>query len=159
MVNRTAYPGTAVTNDVLTAANVNNLPGGWIGYVEATSSQTGISSETDLTSLSVTVTVNTTRRILIQGYVPCSGTAVDDRALVRIKESSTVLQLAAVPIQNAASVNAGSGSPAVVITPSSGSHTYKLSLERATGGSGSVGTNVSSTQPAWLGVIDIGPST
>ena len=66
MAVRTAYD--AVAGSTLTAANLDRYPGGWIGYAEATTGQTGISGAADLTSLSVTVTVGTSRRILAEGY-------------------------------------------------------------------------------------------
>src|SRR6266700_2865661 len=93
MTSRVAYPGTAVTNDVLTAANVNNLPGGWIGYAEVTANQTGITTEVDLTGLSQAVTVNTSRRIRISLYIPRAASSVSaDRILITIYEGATQLQ-------------------------------------------------------------------
>ena len=66
---RTAYAGAAVAGEVLSAANVNRISGGWIGYNEVTANQTPITTEVDLTGLSVAVTVGTARRIRISVHV------------------------------------------------------------------------------------------
>ena len=57
MAVRTAYAPVAST--VLTAANLAKLPGGWIGDAQVTANQTGITTATDLTGLTVAVTAGT----------------------------------------------------------------------------------------------------
>lgn len=157
MASRTAFPGTA-TNTTHLASEDNSLPGGWIGYVEITSSQGSISTETDITGLSVTVTVNTTRRIKLTAY--CSGwlsTVNGDRAVMYIKESTTKLQEA-----RSSTTAAGVATDAIIVqavlAPSSGSHTYKVSFER-NAGTGSLTFGAGTTNPAFLLVEDVGPSS
>jgi hypothetical protein len=53
---RTAYVGSEAAGDTLTAANFNKLPGGLVGYAVRTTDQTGISTEADITSLSIPYT-------------------------------------------------------------------------------------------------------
>lgn len=155
MASRTAYVSTEVDGDILTAANFDKLPGGWIGYVEATANQTTITTEADLTSLSVTVTAGTTRRLRLTGKVNFTSTVANDGAKLRIKESSTVLNAA----DNATPTGAGGVFifASAVITPSAGSHTYKLTLART--GTGTLTMNASATEAAYLLIEDIGPAS
>ena len=154
MTVRTAYVATESAGDVLTATNFNRLPGGWIGYVQVTASQTGITTETDLTGLSVAVTVNTNRRLRIVGFVGrLAQSAADTAFLLRIKEGATQLALT---YGNASSTNGvTNGNVSCVLTPTSGSHTYKMSLESTT----STNIEPTATNPAYLLVEDIGPAT
>ena len=55
---------TFTTGQVLTATQQNNLPFGLVASATATASQTGISTEVDLTSLTVTFTAVTGRTYL-----------------------------------------------------------------------------------------------
>lgn len=152
---RTAYVGTENSGDVLTKANFDKLPGGWIGYAETTSSQSGISAVTDLTSLSVTVTVGSNRRIRITGQADVTRTVASDLIVGRIKESTTNLGIwyAAATI---GTFNVGQAG--CVITPTAGSHTYKLTLERSSG-TGTCGVNGAAGEPNWILVEDLGPAS
>lgn len=152
MASRTSYPATESAGDVLTTTNFNKLPGGCIGYIFKTSAQTGISSETDLTTLTVTVTVNTSRLIRVEGWVAVQQITSAGTPSLRLKESSTQLQQANVAL-NAS--DTGYLYVVTVLSPSSGSHTYKLTLSTTTA---TVNTVCSSTFPGILMVTDIGPS-
>ncbi len=152
MAVRTAYVATEVAGDILTASNFDKLPGGLIGYSNVTSSQTGITTITDLTSLSVAVTVNTSRIIKIEGFANYSQVTTGGVSNLVIRESSTTLGNAALNI--GASGNAGMF-VAVIISPTTGAHTYKLS---ASTNLGTVGTSASATQPAYIAVYDLGPA-
>lgn len=156
MAVRTAYVSTQSPGDVLTSANFTKLPGGWIGYAEVTADQTTITSETDLTSLTVTVTVGSNRRIKITGHIRVNGSTTDNVAGLRIKESTTTLQLASTYNPGTSSHTTLIGQ--VVLTPSAGSHSYKLSLETLTGG-GNVSLEASATNPAYILVEDMGPAS
>jgi hypothetical protein len=153
MAVRTAFAGTTSPGDVLTSAQITRLPGGWIGYAEVTANQTGISSITDLTSLTVTVTAGTSRRLLItgRGRVTQASSAASSVMSIRngagtiLQESAQTLEVGytAVPL------------PMSVQTPSSGSNTYKLSLSTP---AGTIDLNAAATYPAFILVTDVGPS-
>jgi hypothetical protein len=152
MAVRTSYAGTALAGDVYTAANHARMPGGWIGDAKVTAPQAGITGETDLTGLSVAVTVGTNRRIKISAAVSVARGAGGDAALY-VKEGSTYLQAAEI-LSSAADV--GPVSTFVTLTPSAGAHTYKLTLSSL--GGAAVTLNAAAAQPAMLLVEDIGPA-
>ncbi len=152
MAVRTAYVATESAGDVLTAANFNKMPGGCIGYANVTANQTGISALADLTGLTVTVTVNTSRLIMVQGLgVFLQQTGVGTASMA-INEGATQLVNA-----GASLVISGFGTftPFVILSPSSGAHTYKL---RATTSSNTVDLQASATAPATIAVYDMGPA-
>jgi ribosomal protein S6E (S10) len=156
LASRTAWAGTATT-EVFDVADANSLPGGWIGYAETTSTQTGITGETDLTGLSQAVTVNSSRRIKIIGYLPnvAASAGSGNRSRLRIKEGSTVLQ--DIAYMHTGTGNEGPAKAMVVLTPSSGSHTYKLSLQAQD--TGNTNQNADSDSPAFILIEDMGPSS
>jgi len=149
---RTAYDPTA--GEVLTAANLERFPGGWIGSVESTSDAGGISTTvTDITGATVTVTVNSSRRLRITGIVHTSDTIAGNNVTLSIREGSTTLASTRKVVSTASGV-----SPQIVeteVTPTSGSHTYKLSM-LVDGGFGNYHGTVSPTR---LRVDDIGPAS
>jgi hypothetical protein len=153
VVARTGFPGTSTTGITHTAANDNNLPGGWIGYVQVVANQSSITGEADLTGLSQAITVNTNRRIKVTGKIQVSSTVSTDSAILRIKEGATQLQQGRGNADNSGLTIQVSA----VLTPTAGSHTYKLSLERD--GTGSATMQASSTVPAFLLIEDIGPAS
>jgi hypothetical protein len=153
MAVRTAYAPVAGT--AITAANHAKFPGGWIGYAETTTAQTGIAAgPTDLTSLSVTVTVGTSRRITIQGSTGIQQITSTGLGDLQIRNGSgTVLNRARV---STTATSIGQLECTSVQTPSSGSNTYKLSLGTS---AGTIDTVAASTNPAFILVQDIGPSS
>lgn len=137
-------PATWVAGAVLTAAQLNqqvrdNLSFlaelGELGYVTKTTAQTGISGTTpvDLTGLSVAVTVAADRRIRITGAVAqfsrTAGTVTFVQLIIR--ESGTTLRAQAVACPN---TYTGVHVERVVVAPSAGAHTYKLSAACDAGG-------------------------
>ncbi len=151
-----AYKETLSSSDLNTYVkdNFNALLDGTapqvvtLGYASATSNQTSITSEVDLTSLSVTVTVPAGgRRIRITGYATVSNNGSAGRTTMYIKESTTKLQDASV--QNAVASSAATINCQTIVTPSAGSHTYKLSMEANAGTSN---TSASATNPAYIHV-------
>jgi hypothetical protein len=143
-----------VTDEVVTAAKMNLLPKGVLGYAEVTANQVTISTVTDLTGLSVTVSVASGHRIKITAGGDTSITDTAGVALAQIKESGTVLGRWA--RWEARSTNQQMSSQrSVVLAPSVGSHTYKLTLERAAG-TGTVGLVAGAGNPAFILVEDIG---
>lgn len=134
-----------------------NLPWGMLGYSQTTSNQLDITSETDLTNLSVTVTVDANRRIRISTHGRILSNSSGDFCTGRIKEGTTQLAMW-VRLKNESGGNIdiiGNGS--VVLTPASGSHTYKLTLERVSG-TGNVDLRAATDDPAYIIVEDIGPA-
>jgi hypothetical protein len=155
LASRVAYAGTGTTGAALTAANVNNLPGGWIGYVErVTDSSTWTTAISDVAGMSQAVTVNANRKIRISACFSVT-TSTEDAHDFYIREGSTALR----GVRHVW----GNISPSdfidfsVVLNPSAGSHTYKLSAEKANAGTGNI--LASGTNPAFLLIEDLGPSS
>ena len=151
---RTAYVGTEAVGDVLTKANFDKLPGGWIGYAEVTANQGSITTEVDLTGLTVTVTVASTRRLRIVGEVMLANATADAISVLRLHADG-------VQIQSRTAAKAGAGTDqgvhiGAVVTPSAGAHTYKL---RGWAVSGTVTLSASATSPAFIYVEDVGPAS
>lgn len=145
-----ADAATALTARVATLENL-----GTKGYAQVTSNQTGITTMTDLTGLSVTWTAVAGRRYRASFKVLIFSTVANDDANVWLRNgSSTSL--------NAYGVRAVSTTHGIAVTGShvltglsAGSQTVKLSLERAAG-SGSVALAAASTHPSFILVEDIG---
>jgi hypothetical protein len=152
LASRTAWAGTATT-EVFDVADANSLPGGWIGYVQVTADQTGITAETNLTGLSQAVTVGTSRRLKLSCHMVLSKSVATTRSIVRIKEGATTLEQC---ITGHISTVNHTITGWVIITPSSGSHTYNLSLESLDSGSASLSAGVGF--PAQLLIEDVGPA-
>lgn len=147
---------TETTARVATDARVTTLEYlGTKGYAQVTSNQTGITTMTDLTGLSVTWTAVAGRRYRVSFKVLVFSTVANDDANVWVRNgSSTSL--------NAYGVRAVSTTHGIAVTGShvlaglsAGSQTVKLSLERAAG-SGSLGLAAASTHPSFILVEDIG---
>lgn len=124
---------------------------GTLGYAQVTASQAGITAAVDLTGLSVTVTVGTSRRIRVTGSVYLTSTVLDDGMASRILEGANMLQEGQAPARPVyASIERS-----VILTPTPGSHTYKMQALRASG-AGSVTSGAGATYPAFILVEDIG---
>lgn len=120
-----------------------------LAYAEVTANQTGITTQVDLTGLAATVTVPAGRRIRITGYMPqvtrTAGTVTF--AGLFILESAVQLNLQIIEMSN----NTSGGIVSVVLTPSAGSHTYKLAANT----DGTIRTDSTATTPAYILVEDI----
>lgn len=131
--------------------------GRFLGYAQVTSGQSGITSVTDLTSLSVAVNVEAGRRLRITGHGQLGVTAsAATSAVGTVREGSTELGRFGSVINETANAISQMTEGSVVVTPSAGAHTYKLSLERGAG-SGTASLVASATNPAFILVMDIGP--
>lgn len=124
---------------------------GTLGYAQVTANQTGITAEVDLTGLSVTVTVATSRRIKITGECLAQNSASGNVHALRIKEGTTQLQSR--QLVSGAANSDESFHAEIPLTPTAGSHTYKLAFVAATGTSQ---LTAASTFPAFILVEDIG---
>lgn len=145
------YPSPTIgAGKVTNAAYGGTL--GTLGYAEVTANQGSITTITDLTSLTATVTVAAGRRVRITGAVRYDGT-VPLTAGLAIYESTTLLQYAAAWVGE-------SGKPVSVVVrailqPSAGSHTYKLRGER-TSASGTATMTAAAGNPGFIHVEDVG---
>lgn len=158
MASRSPWPGNVVDGEIADATDFNSIPGGWLGYVSTTTNQTGITTEVDLTSLSVTVTVPGERMLEITAKVPVSSATANDRVGLRILEGATPYGAVAT---TATSVNLPYTLTAVAIidNPSAGSHTYKLAAGLGGGSTGPMRTDHAGGGISLLVVKDIGPAT
>jgi hypothetical protein len=122
-----------------------------IGYAQVTANQGSIGgSDTDLTGLSKTVTVISGHRIRITGHVSYSQSSASGIARLRIKESTTQL---ADSLFSATNGSYYSVEASVCLTPSAGSHTYKLAMTTSPG----AGTmEAGATYPAYILIEDLG---
>lgn len=134
-------------------------PGTWaspargaIGYAQVIANQTGITTEVDLTGLSVSATVGVSRRIQIRARGTFQTNTANTGILSRIKEGAEQLNGQGFLT---ASVSVGlSWSNEIVLTPTPGVHTYKISMANYVGGT--VLLEASATSPAFILVDDIG---
>lgn len=134
-----------------------NMPWGALGFAQVTTTQGSITTvETDLTSLAVTVSVPANRRLKVTGDTAVVSTVSGDYADLRIKETTTQLNRCSMPLA-VAGFGTTCHAEAIIAGPSSGSHTYKLALQR-TVGTGSLTSSPSATDPAYIHVEDIGPN-
>jgi len=117
-----------------------------LGYAEITSNSTAVSSDTDVTGLSVDVTVpDGGRRVKVTVNAPGLQGTSGARAVISIKEGTTVLS------QKFAQITANNeGKEAYAsFVPTAGDHTYKVSLARDAG-TGTVNFVAASTYPAFI---------
>jgi hypothetical protein len=124
--------------------------GGQLGYEQVIANQTGISAETDLTGLSVIVTVATGRRIKISSLTWVRQNISAALVTVRIKEGATSLARSQITL---ATNDQTPLSPFIVLSPSAGSHTYKLTLATS---ANTVDLIAASGEPSLILVEDIG---
>lgn len=147
-------PAWIVVEDVTpTPAPASGAPSSMLGYAEVLSGQTGITTEADLTNLFVTITVPVGRRIRITGNVGLYSDVANDTGIIYLKEGASYLQFSRHTIDVA---GRSSTVPPVtaVISPSAGTHTYKLSLAREAG-SGTLQMVAGATSPSFILVEDI----
>lgn len=106
-----------------------------LGYAQATTSTSGVSTETDIAGLSVPVTVPAGGRdALITVQLSDVTTSVDaQRVALQIKEGSTQFGRIYKYLPSSASGGNGLSFFARVSAPSAGSHTYKATITRDIG--------------------------
>ncbi len=133
-----------------------NVAGGVLGTPGLrTSDQPGVSNiETDLINLNTTVTVGAGRRVKVSFQAALSRTVVDGYTFLNIKEGATTTFLTFSQIPSHPNIGE-SISGFVLLSPTAGVHTYKLTLRRS-GGTGTVGLVANSLQPATIVAEDIG---
>lgn len=153
MATRTAYPGTEIVGDVLTKANFDKLPGGLIGRVTNSSDQNTITTEVDVTGLSVAPTVGTSRKIRLQARLHVSYSTAGF-GIFTLKEGSTALRTFVTLVASGGGI--GHEFTATLDAPSAGVHTYKLTASVSAGNINIEGTDTD--KRAELEVEDLGPS-
>lgn len=139
---------------VTTAKLAANIPLGRLGEAKVTTGQTTSgASSTDLTGLSVTVNVGTSRNLKISAIVPVYSTNTGVCVNIQIKHSSgTILEEIFTRCETSGNVATATGFGTATAT---GSHTYILSIVRHAG-TGNIHTSPSATRPATLLVEDMG---
>lgn len=149
-----AHAAGAIVGNDLTAAMLTlafplgSLPG---GYAQTTTQQTLITTATDVTSCSITVTILAGRRYRLSAICGLISTVSNDTAGLTIMEGATQLRSGQVVCLGTFITT----SPSVILTPSAGSHTYKLQVLRVTG-TGTISTDASGTNPVYILCEDIG---
>ena len=128
--------------------------GGQIGYAAVTASQTGIgATETDLTGLTIPVTVGTGRRIKVTASLSWDMDTTAAVGQIRIRQDGTEVQY--LPVYAAAAGQSQVAHRSVVLSPTAGAHTYKLTGQR-TSASGTLAIRAFGTDPSFILVEDIG---
>lgn len=144
---------SAATTSVHGIVDTSKLALGTLGYTQVTTTQSGITTEVDLTGLSATVTVGTGRRIKITAQASLYSTVDNDTGAVKIVEGATTLNVGEYPKLSITNTDVKQFS--AVVTPTSGVHTYKLTCVR-TSGTGGVISYATVERPAFILVEDIG---
>ena len=144
-------------NQLARKAYVDARAAGIVSIVEKTSSQTGITTVADITSMTATWTATSTRRYRVTVTAELGGTTAGDLAILYITDgSNTVVQRA---VFTGPALTGGQGYGHVNmqyhISGASGSLTRKVRLERNVG-AGTVSLTASSAGPAYLVVEDVG---
>lgn len=88
----------------------------------------------------------------VTGYIPAQQVTTAGLSIGHIRESTTTLNRDFLTV---AASDFFTLYPVAILTPSAGSHTYKLSLETS---AGTVETEPVATGPAFILVEDIGPA-
>lgn len=147
-------PGTAhtwVDGDVATAARLNALPRGIMGYAVRTTDQSGVSATADITSLSVTFTAISSRyykTTLGVRYQPTTSSNID----IFITDGSNNIKQDWADTRGTSEY--GAMSVTVVETGLSGSTTRK---GRASSSAGTITLFGNAVYPTFILVEDIGP--
>lgn len=135
-----------------------SVPVGQLGYAEFTGATQTIgatATETDLTNLSVNVTVPAGRTIRVTGFVHARSSVATDTLYLRIREDGSNNRGFA--YINELATNPNTSAIQAVFSPTAGAHTYKITVTRATG-TGSVTMYGAAGEPSWIMVEDITPT-
>jgi len=139
------------------SANLNKVAGGFLGYESNSSSQTGITTTTDLTGVTVDVTTNTSRliRIDVLAIVTIQTAAADYVGRI-LRDGSNIGTWAQRSGGGASGVASHTGF--TWDTPSADTHTYKANLARSSG-SGTLDVNGTAPSNAKILVQDLGSTS
>jgi hypothetical protein len=154
----THTPWDGGTGDVITEARLGTWARGWLGYAKDTDGQSTISTETDITGLSVQVTVPADRLIKVTGYGIISVTQANTIFVGDIQQDGTTVGRWAQGNPDASTEFVPCSGFVLLDGLDAGSYTFNLALERVTG-SGTITLNADTTSPAYIVVEDLGPSS
>lgn len=131
-----------------------NIAIGMLAYASKTSTQSGITTVTDVTSLSVTWTPAASRLYKVSAYFTFQQATASGVSRIYITDSSnTIVQKWE---ETTTATSAAVGHAVVLLTPAAGSAvTYKV---RATTTSGSLSILAASDSPSLMFVEDVGPA-
>lgn len=156
MATRTVHD--FATGETPSAATFDELPKGWQGYAELTSNVGSITgTETTLTGLSLTITALASRRLEVKTFLQIQSTVAADIVRIRLKQDGTTIAKGDYIIPTTSGYEYGM-SVLTTVTPSAGSHTYIVTVERING-TGTLQVTSSSTAPACHVITDIGPAS
>lgn len=143
-------------DEVVTAAKMNEIAKGVLGHAEVTASQTGVSAVADLTGLAVTVDVSSSaRRIMITCNLNCRQVTSTGVHVVTAWEGSTQLGRLGTAV-GAVATFWWHCSGHIILTPTGGSHTYKLRMQTSVGTCDIIADTGSSFGPNSITVVDLG---
>jgi hypothetical protein len=148
---------TFTSGQILTAQECNNFPFGVVGVtINTTLLQAGVTTEVDLTGMSVTFTAIVNRYYKVTAFMYGIPTVANAVYQVNIKQGATVLGII---FNSGGPATAGTTAMGSVIkTFTAGSTTLKLSGALAAGSTGSITFNAGATLPVFILVEDIGPA-
>ena len=148
------YPGSFISGDVLTASDMNGLPGGVnLGGVRFTESdQTGITTATDVTGSSKTITTLAGRAYKFTVRIAIDQVTTDGTTAVFLNRGgSDVHYLLQAPLVAASGVYILTG--VAVDIPGAGSFAYKVRVSTTAG----TVTLSHTTSRGYMTIEDIGP--
>lgn len=138
---------------------IQSLPWGWLGYAQVTTAQTGITVETALTGLGVTVNVGANRRLKITSQGMVDRTVADGLTIGWWRdEIGNVIGTWSRFISSLAGDQMVYNGHAVITPSTAGVHTYYMTLQRNSG-TGTVRLYADANTPAFILVEDIGPAS
>lgn len=156
MATRTSSAGNIVFNSAIASSDINNQPGGLVGYAKVTADVTSITTAVDLTGYTLTLTPPASRILRIDYRLSLGSTVANDGfGVIVMKDGSQVdrtnwgLSLA----KAGAAVGFWYD-----IGPTNASHVYKLQGGRNAVSTGTFTVDASATTPGWLTITDMGPS-
>lgn len=123
-----------------------------LAYAEVTTAQNGVTTEVDVTGLTVNISVPSGRRIRITASDQVKSSVANDTARISIFEGATQLQDARISVPVAGTTETIHCE--VILSPPAGSHTYKVTIARVAG-TGLIDSNPAPTRPAYILVEDI----
>jgi hypothetical protein len=152
-------PGGYTAGDVLAAADLNALPGGYIGHSTKTSNQTVTApGTTSITGMEVTFTAVAGRYYKLSATISVSGASDNAQWVVDFAEGTSNIGL----LGRFESTDGGNDGTttfggSIIHEPGAGSVTYRLRAAREAG-AGDLVFEGNVLRPAFFIVEDIGPS-
>lgn len=151
--------GLLLQNSAGQMRQIWNMPWGNLGYALVGADQNAIGgSMTNLTSLSMAVTVPANRRIEVRTHLYFNAGSPGAAMIAEVSEGGTGLNRVAQFTGSLASGNAWAMAfeGAVILTPTAGSHTYQIRAQKSAG-TGQLDLPAAS-HACWISVNDLGPS-